>query len=284
MNDGVQIRSVAGDLQANGHSYRAASAATVRMSAYLSRRMNSRVRRRRRQRGGVRDRPRRHGWHQARGWQAYSGTNTVDNGNFAPSLSADGSRFAYVSHDPGIVPGDTNAQPDLFVHDFVAGITQRVNTDIALQQAAAGVVAPAGLSADGRFVAFTTRADLKRPDTNGADIDIFVRGAMVPVIGSVAVIDPVTNEERLPRAVLGHAAVDHSREGVRTLGRRQPRRRCDRVRHGRHGDRDPRRGDRRADGSRRYAQCRRAEPRHGWRPGGRHAPDLRGVRDRRELT
>ena len=109
----------------------------------------------------------------------------------------------YTSFDGGIVSFDTNGTTDVFVHDFTIGATQRVSTNLALQQGVQGsgnfYLQSAALSADGNFVAFTTQSpDLLTPDANGPQSDVVVRGAMVPVIDSVAAIDPVTHIESPP--------------------------------------------------------------------------------------
>ena len=90
----------------------------------------------------------------------------------------------------------------MFVHDVPAGVTQRVSTDVALQETALGsdgVVDSVALSGDGRFVAFSTLAALVEPDENGVlQNDLYLRGAMVPVISSVVAIDPATQAEVPP--------------------------------------------------------------------------------------
>ena len=71
--------------------------------------------------------------------------------------------------------GDTNEAPDIFVHDRQTGKTTRVSAAIDGTQANGwGSYAPA-LSADGRFVAFTSSADNITPvDPNGDFEDVFV--------------------------------------------------------------------------------------------------------------
>jgi len=110
------------------------------------------------------------------------------------SLSADGDRVAYTSVDPQLVPDDTNHTYDVFVHDFTSDVTQRIDVTPFLQQGDFGGISPR-LSGDGRFVAFAAYSDLKPPDANGTTPDIFVRRSLVPVLNSVAAIDPITNAE-----------------------------------------------------------------------------------------
>jgi Tol biopolymer transport system component len=90
-----------------------------------------------------------------------------------PAVSADG-RFVIFASDAGnLVRGDTNRVGDIFVHDRVTGQT------VCLSRRADGVEADAdsfepAVSADGRIVAFTSRAaNLVAGDTNG-EADVFV--------------------------------------------------------------------------------------------------------------
>ena len=78
-----------------------------------------------------------------------------------------------------LVPDDTNAAEDVFVHDRFTGQTERVSVDSAGAQANQrslqdGLRGPTE-SADGRYTAFSSSAtNLVANDTNGS-IDIFVR-------------------------------------------------------------------------------------------------------------
>ena len=92
----------------------------------------------------------------------------------SPALSADGRYVAFESSASNLVRGDTNRQPDVFVHDRRTGKTVRVSVSSAGRQANFASVVPA-LSADGRYVAFATAASNLVPhDTNGLE-DVFVR-------------------------------------------------------------------------------------------------------------
>jgi Tol biopolymer transport system component len=96
--------------------------------------------------------------------------NTSD----APSLSVDGRFVAFRSGASNLVPGDTNGVPDIFVRDRQAGTTERVNVAADGAQANDGYSFPGGISADGRFVAFTSDASNLVPGDTGPS-DIFVR-------------------------------------------------------------------------------------------------------------
>lgn len=98
----------------------------------------------------------------------------------APAISADGRYVAFLSFASNLVPGDTNDQPDAFVHDVVTGTTERVS-GVTPDGAEASYPLSQdpddptpSISADGRYVAFQSMAlDLVPGDTNGT-IDIFV--------------------------------------------------------------------------------------------------------------
>jgi Tol biopolymer transport system component len=90
------------------------------------------------------------------------------------ALSADGRFLAFQSAATNLVPGDTNAKTDVFVHDRYTGLTERVSIENAGAQANRDSFSPA-ISADGRFVAFTSGAtNLVLGDTNHVR-DVFVR-------------------------------------------------------------------------------------------------------------
>jgi Tol biopolymer transport system component len=90
-----------------------------------------------------------------------------------PSISADGRYVAFHSDASNLVPGDTNGTWDIFVHDRLTGQTTRVSVASDGTQGNNGSGDPS-ISADGRYVAFTSEASNLVPgDTNGT-WDIFV--------------------------------------------------------------------------------------------------------------
>ena len=90
------------------------------------------------------------------------------------ALSADGRVVAFESDASDLVDGDTNGASDVFVHDRQAWATTRVSVASTGAQGTRDSAEPS-LSADGRFVAFSSYApDLVDTDTNGVP-DIFVR-------------------------------------------------------------------------------------------------------------
>jgi Tol biopolymer transport system component len=90
-----------------------------------------------------------------------------------PTVSADGSRVAFLSAASNLVAGDGNAAVDVFVRDRSAGTTVRANLGAAGVEANAGAFNPR-ISHDGSRVAFQSAAsNLVAGDTNGVD-DVFL--------------------------------------------------------------------------------------------------------------
>jgi Tol biopolymer transport system component len=90
------------------------------------------------------------------------------------AISGDGRLVAFVSLASNLVPGDTNGAFDIFVRDRLTATTQRVSVSSSGRQGDADSLA-AGMSADGRFVAFDSEAsDLVAADTNHV-ADVFLR-------------------------------------------------------------------------------------------------------------
>ncbi len=93
----------------------------------------------------------------------------------APSdVSADGGEVSFSSAASNLVPGDTNGIRDVFVWTRATGAIDRVSVAGDGTQAAAGASAASAISADGRYVAFTSTApNLVAGDTNLVQ-DVFV--------------------------------------------------------------------------------------------------------------
>jgi Tol biopolymer transport system component len=105
--------------------------------------------------------------------------------SLAPAISADGRFVAFVSLATNLVVGDTNGCADVFVRDRLNGTLERVSLGPGGAQGnsssgySLGLAIGPALSADGRFVAFTSSAtNLVAGDTNGVD-DVFVRDRLL---------------------------------------------------------------------------------------------------------
>lgn len=107
-----------------------------------------------------------------------SSTGTQANGPCRlGGLSADGRFVAFSTVANTIVPGDTNGQEDVFVHDRQTGSTARVSVSSAGAESNgwSNFAGRVDLSADGRYVAFDSNAsNLVAGDTNSLP-DVFVR-------------------------------------------------------------------------------------------------------------
>jgi V8-like Glu-specific endopeptidase len=89
------------------------------------------------------------------------------------SISADGRYVAFYSMASNLVPNDNNGWWDVFVHDRQTGQVSLVSVDSTTKQGNGLSITPS-ISADGRYIAFSSLAtDLVLNDTNGSD-DIFV--------------------------------------------------------------------------------------------------------------
>ncbi len=112
------------------------------------------------------------------------------------ALSADGRYVAFRSVANNLVPGDTNGFFDIFVRDVIAGVTSRVSTATDGTQTNEQSYHPS-LSADGRYVAFTSFANtLVVGDTNGQS-DAFVRDTQENTMTRVSVDNAGTEGNNL---------------------------------------------------------------------------------------
>jgi len=115
-----------------------------------------------------------------------SAGNQGNSNSDGASISADGRFVAFTSDASNIVPGDTNSSRDIFVRDTLTNTTTRVSVDSAGNQGN-GNSNSASISADGRFVAFTSGASNIVPgDTNNRN-DIFVRDRLTNTTTNVSV-------------------------------------------------------------------------------------------------
>lgn len=105
------------------------------------------------------------------------------------SVSADGRYVAFQSYATNLVSGDTNNVTDIFVRDTIAETTTRVNINSSGEQAYGGYSGSWGpsISADGRYVAFSSDSStLVSGDTND-EADVFVHDTYTRSIRRVSV-------------------------------------------------------------------------------------------------
>lgn len=89
-----------------------------------------------------------------------SGNSLAEDEVTSIGVSADGTRVAFLSDAPILVPGDSGRDKDTFVADVATGLVNLVTPGTTL-----GVDEPV-ISGNGQFVAFSTSQPLLAPDVN----------------------------------------------------------------------------------------------------------------------
>ena len=107
-----------------------------------------------------------------------SAGNQADEFSTNPRISPDGRYVAFESAATDLVAGDTNGVTDVFLHDLQTGATVRVSVSSTGGQGNDDS-SEASLSADGRYVAFSSQATNLVPGDANAKTDIFVRDLVV---------------------------------------------------------------------------------------------------------
>jgi Tol biopolymer transport system component len=109
-------------------------------------------------------------------------------GTNSPSISANGALVVFNSLASNLVAGDTNETYDVFVRDLKMGETRRVSVSSeGTEGNAASIGISVDISANGRFVAFSSEAsNLVEGDTNGIE-DVFVHDLKTGVAQRVSV-------------------------------------------------------------------------------------------------
>jgi Tol biopolymer transport system component len=122
-----------------------------------------------------------------------------DSASYGPSVSADGRFVAFWSASSNLVPGDTNWVTDVFVRNMQTGQTMRVSVDSSGAQGDGYSSAPS-ISADGRFVAFSSDADNLVPGDTNLWTDVFVRDTQTGQTTRVSVDSSGTQGNRRSHA------------------------------------------------------------------------------------
>jgi Tol biopolymer transport system component len=92
-----------------------------------------------------------------------------------PALSDNGRFVAFFSASPNLVPNDHNGTDDIFVRDRKLGETTRVSVSFTGEEANGSSLFYPSISANGRFVAFTSYASNLVPGDANRREDVFVR-------------------------------------------------------------------------------------------------------------
>lgn len=105
---------------------------------------------------------------------------------FDASQSDDGRYVAFTSADSTLVAGDTNGAADVFVLDVQTNLVERISVATNGAQANESSTSPT-ISADGRYVAFVSRAtNLDAKDTTSVE-DIYIRDRVANTTALVSV-------------------------------------------------------------------------------------------------
>ncbi len=99
--------------------------------------------------------------------------NEGNDRSYNPSISANGRFAAFFSNATNLVPGDTNGREDVFVRDLKRGTIARVSVDSDGNEGNDPSYDPS-ISANGRFVAFWSRASNLVPGDTDGTADAFV--------------------------------------------------------------------------------------------------------------
>lgn len=100
------------------------------------------------------------------------GAPEPNGGSYYPVVAA--GQVTFGSYARNLVAGDTNSRSDIFVRRLPVGYSERISVSSSGEQASGDSLYP-GLSADGRYVAFSSEApNLVAGDANGRT-DIFLR-------------------------------------------------------------------------------------------------------------
>ena len=129
-------------------------------------------------------------------------------GCWRPCISADGRYVTFESTGPNVVPGDTNASGDVFVHDRVTHDTTRVNVASDGTQAnnSSGSKRMA-ISGDGRYVVFDSCASNLVPGDTNRWYDTFVHDRVTGQTTRVSVASDGTEGDTVPYDCSGLSGV-----------------------------------------------------------------------------
>lgn len=95
-----------------------------------------------------------------------------------PAISGDGRYVVFQSDADNLTPNDTNESTDIFLRDRTSMTTTRVSVASGGAEGSSDSLTPA-ISADGRYVTFTSLADSLVADDANMDRDVFVRDRLM---------------------------------------------------------------------------------------------------------
>ena len=91
------------------------------------------------------------------------------------AVSTNGMKIAFTSYANDLAPGDNNNTADIFFRDLASNTVSLVSINSFGTGAANGVSAFSAISADGRYIAFGSRANNISPADNNTRLDIYRR-------------------------------------------------------------------------------------------------------------
>ncbi len=103
-----------------------------------------------------------------------------------PSLAAAGRFVAFASPASNLVQGDNNGVTDVFVHDRLSGMTERVSLSSTGEEAEAACESPS-ISANGRFVAFHSAAGNLAPNGQEGISHVYVHDRLTGITERVSI-------------------------------------------------------------------------------------------------
>ena len=113
----------------------------------------------------------------------------------SPAISADGRYITYYSFANNLVAGDNNDSDDIFVYDRLQAMTERVSvSDTGIEGNGASYFPQ--ISADGRYVSFTSFADNLVPNDINGRYDVFVYdrvAASMEIVSVTSAGEPADN-------------------------------------------------------------------------------------------
>lgn len=93
---------------------------------------------------------------------------------FSPGIDGEGRHVVFESLADNLAPGDAGGWSDIFLRDFIVGTITRVSVS-SDGTPGNGDSATPSISADSRYVTFTSLAGNLAPDDNNMDRDVFLR-------------------------------------------------------------------------------------------------------------
>jgi len=115
-----------------------------------------------------------------------SGTQ-ADGDSFSPSISTDGRFVAFSSVAGNLVPNDKNGSSDIFVHDRLNEITERVSVDSSGAEGNGSSGQRSSVTGDGRIIAFESYASNLVEDDRNFDRDVFVHDCLTGITELVSI-------------------------------------------------------------------------------------------------